>query len=36
MGTDPSKVPAGTVYGPKGMGVDLSDRSSKTPADLEA
>ena len=28
IGTDPAKVPAGKVYGPAGMGVDLSDRSS--------
>src|SRR5207237_8691695 len=27
IGTDPNKVPAGKVYGPAGMGVDLSDRS---------
>jgi hypothetical protein len=27
IGTDPSTVPAGTVIGPRGMGVDLTERS---------
>ncbi len=36
IGTDPSKLPAGTVDGPRDMGVDLSDRSSEAPAELGA
>jgi hypothetical protein len=26
IGTDPSAAPAGTVIGPRGMGVDLTER----------
>jgi hypothetical protein len=27
IGTDPNAAPAGTVIGPRGMGVDLTERS---------
>jgi hypothetical protein len=36
IGTDPESVPVGTSSGPRGMGVDLSDRSSKGSAALGA
>ena len=29
IGTDPNKAPAGTVSGPRGMGVDLTGASPK-------
>ena len=29
IGSDPSKAPAGTVSGPRGMGVDLTEASSR-------
>ena len=29
IGSDPSKAPAGTVSGPRGMGVDLTEASPK-------
>ena len=29
IGTDPNKAPAGTILGPRGMGVDLTGASPK-------
>jgi hypothetical protein len=36
IGTDPSTVPAGTVYGPSGLGVDLTGRSPIVSNDQKA
>lgn len=36
IGTDPSKAPAGTVSGPRGMGVDLTGASPKALESLKA
>ena len=36
IGSDPSKAPAGTVSGPRGMGVDLTGGSQKALDSLKA
>ena len=36
IGTDPNKAPAGTVSGPRGMGVDLTGASPKALDGLKA
>ena len=36
IGSDPSKAPAGTVSGPRGMGVDLTGGSPKALDSLKA
>jgi hypothetical protein len=36
IGTDPSAVPAGTVIGPRGLGVDLTERSPIVSNDQKA
>jgi hypothetical protein len=36
IGSDPNEAPAGTVSGPRGMGVDLTGRSPKALNSLKA
>ena len=36
IGTDPNEAPAGTVSGPRGMGVDLTGASPKALGGLKA
>jgi hypothetical protein len=36
IGTDPNEAPAGTVSGPRGMGVDLTGASPKALDSLKA
>jgi hypothetical protein len=36
IGSDPNEAPAGTVSGPRGMGVDLTGASPKARDSLEA
>jgi hypothetical protein len=36
IGTDPSEAPAGTVLGPRGLGVDLTERSPIVSKDQKA
>ena len=36
IGSDPNEAPAGTVSGPRGMGVDLTGRSPKALSSLKA
>jgi hypothetical protein len=36
IGTDPNEAPAGTVLGPRGMGVDLTGASGKALESLHA
>ena len=36
IGSDPNEAPAGTVSGPRGMGVDLTGESPKAPDTLKA
>jgi hypothetical protein len=36
IGTDPNEAPAGTVSGPRGMGVDLTGAASKALDSLKA
>ena len=36
IGSDPNKAPAGTVSGPRGMGVDLTGASPKALDSLKA
>ncbi len=36
IGSDPNEAPAGTVSGPRGMGVDLTGASPKAPDGLKA